>query len=104
MGQVEPRIEPERHDAGGCPRSADSRQDTEHSCVAIQPEFVVALRERKFCVQVLPLHPILVLARSIARIGSLLKHRDDYDLDLYRRNCRVRLREGARRHRDEKSG
>ena len=47
---------------------------------------VIAGRERNHPVEMLALHPELILARRVARIVAALEHRDHDDLDWNRRN------------------
>ena len=78
MGEVEAGVEAESHDGGGGAGGADSGEEAEDSGLRVEADVVIALGEWEDGVEVLTLDPVLVFARGVAGVGSLLEHVDDY--------------------------
>ena len=84
LAEVETRIKAEGHDGGGRSRRAHPGQHSQDTLV-VHAQVVKALGKRKDVVKVLAFDPVLVLAWSVALIGSGLKERNDHYFDGNRR-------------------
>jgi hypothetical protein len=74
VGEVEARVEAERHDRCCSARSANAGEQAKNTSVRVEAEVVVALGKGHDLVEVLALDPVLVLAGRVASVGALLKH------------------------------
>jgi hypothetical protein len=83
VGEIEARVEAKSHDSGGSTRGADTGEDAEDSGLWIEAEVVIARGKGEDGVEVLTLNPVLILAGSVAGVGTDLEHVDDdyFDFD-----------------------
>ena len=81
MGEIEARVEAERHDGRGGVRGALSGEHG-HLAVAVHARSMIAGRERIDSVKVVAFDPVLQLAGLVAGVGAYFKHGDHDDLDL----------------------
>ena len=84
LAEIETRIKAEGHDGGGSSRRADPGQHSQDTLI-VHAQIVKALGKGKDAVKVFAFDPILILAWSVALIGSGLKERNNHDLDGNRR-------------------
>ncbi len=97
LAEIESGIKTQRHDGrGGSGRPNPSQHS--HDALIVHAQVVVALGKRIDVGQVFAFDPVLILARSVALIGSGLKQRDHDDFD---GDGRGRISAGSRQDAEE---
>jgi hypothetical protein len=91
LREIEARVQAEGHHRRRCLSRSHSGDHAEDS-ILVQAQVVIPGRQRQNLVQVLPLHPELKLARSVAGVFPAFKHRNHDNLDLDWRNLCCGLR------------
>jgi hypothetical protein len=87
-GQVEARVEPQRHRRGGRFGGADAGDHAQHLRPGVVEQVVVRLREGNPLVERQPFAPQLELAGRIAGVLADLEHGDDHHPHRQRRGAR----------------
>jgi hypothetical protein len=101
VSEIEAWIKAKGHDGGGSSGGADAGENAENSSVRVEVKVVVAGGKWKDGVQMFALNPVLVLAGSIAGVGSDFEHVDDdyFDFDwLLLSLCECTREDGKQEH------